>query len=75
MSQVHHESPVAASGKDQAHFVVGQDPRGQWLAIETHHLGGGLFKSRQHALRFVGFETDHRPGAVEIATRPLQLTF
>lgn len=59
----------------EPHFVVGQDDRGCWLAIETHNMGGGIFKSREDALHFVDFETGHRPGAIELATAPLQLRF
>ena len=59
----------------EPHFVVGQDARGCWLAIETHDLGGGIFKSREDALHFVDFETAHRPGAIELSTEPLQLRF
>lgn len=75
MSSVQHEPPAAPSAGSGMHFIVGQDPQGRWLAIETHALGGGLFKTRRDALRFVDFETGHRPGAVEIATTPLLLTF
>lgn len=57
------------------HFVVGQDQQGRWLAIETHNRAGGLFKSRRDALHFVDAETGHRPGAVEVTTAPLRLTF
>ena len=56
-------------------FIVGQDQQGRWLAVETRHLGGGLFKSRQDALRYADFETGHRPGAVELAKVPLRLSF
>ncbi len=56
-------------------FIVGQDPQGQWLALETHGLAGGLFKTRQDAIRFADFETDHRPGSVQLSTAPLRLTF
>lgn len=66
---------VALSEVECPHFIVGQDPHGCWLAIETHNLGGGLFKTKQDALHFVDFETGRRPGAVELATTPLQLKF
>ncbi len=53
------------------HFVIGQDQEGYWLAVETHGRGGGLFISREAALKYAEFETDHRPGAVEYTTRPV----
>lgn len=64
-----------ASIDAEPHFLVGQDDHGCWLAIETHNLGGGLFRSREDALHFVDGETGHRPGACELATEPLRLTF
>lgn len=67
--------PVPAAFNEAPHFIVGQDPHGWWLAVETHDRGGGLFKSRADALHFVEAETGHRPGACEIATAPLQLKF
>ena len=75
MSHVQSEPLPAIFGAGQPHFLVGQDQDGQWLAVETHNLGGGLFKSRRDALHFADLETGHRPGAVEFATAPLKLRF
>ena len=55
------------------HYLVGRDGEGRWLAIETRGLGGGLFRSAEAAIRYAGFETDHRPGAVLVSTEPLVL--
>ena len=57
------------------HLIIGQDVNGRWLALETPRLGGGLFRSRLSAVRFVEFETGHRAGAYEFASAPLALTF
>ena len=59
----------------ESHFIIGQDSTGQWLALETHRLGGGLFKSCQNAIRFVEQETGHRAGAYELSSTPLKLSF
>lgn len=75
MSQRDGEPPPAKTKDNEPHFVIGQDDRGCWLAVETHNLGGGIFKSREDALHFVDFETDHRPGAIELSTEPLRLRF
>lgn len=75
MLRLECEPPPAKTTCAEPHFVVGQDARGSWLAIETHNLGGGIFKSRKDALHFVEFETGHRPGAIELSTEPLQLRF
>ncbi len=75
MSRLQVEPAAAASNSARPHFIVGQDVHGWWLVIETHNLGGGLFKSREDALHFVDFETGHRADAVAYATSPLQLQF
>ncbi len=75
MSRFDLEPPPAATDCDAPHFVVGQDDHGCWLAVETHNLGGGLFKSRQDALHYADFETGHRPGAIEMSPGLLQLRF
>jgi hypothetical protein len=48
------------------HFTVCQDRFGRWLAIEDRDLAGGLFASKEAALRFCAFESNHAPGAVEL---------
>lgn len=55
-------------------FIIGQDRAGNWIVRETHGLGGGIFVSRDAALAYAGFETDHRPGAVRLTTQPLEFT-
>jgi hypothetical protein len=54
-------------------YLVGRDGEGHWLAVETHGLGGGLFRSEAAAIRFAAFETGRRPGAVQRALEPLIL--
>ncbi|GJE53547.1 hypothetical protein [Methylobacterium thuringiense] len=54
-------------------FVVGQDPSGRWVAVETHGLGGGLSRSRQDAVHYALAETPGRPDAILIATGPVEL--
>ena len=54
-------------------FVVGQNATGNWVALETHRLAGGIFVSRDAALHYAEFETDHRPGAVRLASQLLDL--
>ena len=54
-------------------FVVGQDRLGHWIVRESHGLSGGIFISREAALDYAEFESDFRPGAIRLATRPLEL--
>lgn len=54
-------------------FIVGQDIQGHWVAVETHGLGGGLFRTRDAAIHYAVDLTDHRPDAVVIATDRIEL--
>ncbi|MCE4222439.1 hypothetical protein HCU64_01630 [Methylobacterium sp. C25] len=54
-------------------FIVGQDTSGRWIAVETHGLGGGLFRSREDALHYALAETRKRPDAILIASGPVEL--
>ena len=54
-------------------FLVGRDTEGHWLAIDAGGRAGGLFRSRQAALRYAEFETDHRSGAVRQTDEPIAL--
>ena len=56
-------------------YVIGQDPEGHWLAVETHGLGGGIFRSRADAVHFAQFECDHDPAGVQFTLEPLGLTY
>jgi hypothetical protein len=64
---------TSPSGNGAGSFIVGQNLKGAWIALETHGLAGGIFVSRNAALHYAQFETDHRPGAVHFAPRPLEL--
>ncbi len=69
LSQPQDPSPVPLG----ASYVVGRDAEGHWLAVETHGLGGGLFTSREAAVRYASFETDRREGAVAVVAEPVTL--
>lgn len=71
----HTTIPAGKQAAVESHFIIGQDLSGRWLALETHRLGGGLFNTCQSAIRFVEHETGHRPGAYELSSAPLTLSF
>ena len=52
-------------------FLVGLSLEGHWLAIETHGLGGGIFRTQRDALNYAAFETGRRPDAVQLTPDPL----
>jgi len=66
-------SPAASGGQEQSCFVVGQDSRGRWVAVEIHGRGGGLFRDRQAAFHYASAETGRRPDAVLVSGERLEL--
>jgi len=63
----------AEPGADFLHFVIGQDRRGHWIVTETHGLYGGIFCSKDAALRFAKFEAANRNGELEFTDERLEL--
>lgn len=68
--QIDGRSPASAVRPD---FLVGQDGAGHWLAVETHGRGGGIFNSRDKAVRYARDESHGFPGAVRFAEAPIRL--
>ena len=66
-------APQARLSAGDCAFIVGQNQRGAWVALETHGLAGGIFVSRNAALHYAEFETDHRPGAIRLESRSVEL--
>ena len=64
---------VAPAPVQMPDYLVGLDPEGHWIAVETHGLGGGIFRSQEAALDFARFETARRPGAVHPVDGTIQL--
>jgi hypothetical protein len=62
----------AEASQDPLHFVVGQDHSGLWVVTETHGLYGGIFCSKDAALRFAKFETAERAGDCAVTAEPLE---
>lgn len=56
-------------------FVVGQNRRGQWLVVDGCGAGGGIFASREAAMRYAAAQTNRRPRAVRLAGSPIELRF
>lgn len=53
--------------------LIGRNGRGQWIARECHGLYGGLFVSRENAVRYALFENGHRPEAIIMVAGILEL--
>lgn len=54
-------------------FMIGQDDRGHWVAQDLTGVCGGLFVTREAALRYVRDETRHQPQAVVMVSGVLDL--
>jgi hypothetical protein len=52
-------------------YLVGQDGEGHWVAVDASGRAGGLFRSRQDAIRYACIETGCRPGDVRLAAEPI----
>ncbi|MBP1182480.1 RAG2 PHD domain containing protein [Methylobacterium sp. PvR107] len=52
-------------------YLVGQDGDGHWVAIETGGRAGGIFRTRQDAIRYACVETGCRPDDVPLSAEPI----
>ncbi|MCJ2122331.1 RAG2 PHD domain containing protein [Methylobacterium sp. J-077] len=53
-------------------YRVGQDCEGHWVALEFGGRAGGLFRTRQDAIRYACVETGCRPDEVALAVEPIR---
>jgi len=54
-------------------FMVGQDKRGNWVVQDQKGMRGGLFVSREAALRYVRSENGFKPQAVVTVSGGVEL--
>jgi hypothetical protein len=54
-------------------FMVGQNRRGNWVVRDQKGVCGGLFVTRDAALRFVRAENGYQPQAVVMVSGNLEL--
>ena len=54
-------------------FMVGQDKRGNWVVQDQKGMCGGLFVSREAALRYVRSENGFQPRAVVMVSGGFEL--
>ena len=54
-------------------FLVGKDRRGRWAVAASRGEAGGIFVSRDAALRYARLESGRRPGAVRQTSSPIRL--
>ncbi|MGU3536629.1 hypothetical protein [Methylobacterium sp. A54F] len=63
-------APAQAAGSP---YVVGRDAEGHWVAVAAHGLCGGLFASREAAIRFAAAEGGCPAAAIRLAAGPVRL--
>jgi hypothetical protein len=56
-------------------FVIGRDSRGRWTALAAGGLIGGVFRSKDAAIRYAQAEAGPAPDAVRLTASPLELPF
>jgi hypothetical protein len=71
-------SSVAANAADHGgtadlQFAIGQDLQGRRIVAETRGRSGGLFVSREAALKYLALEWGRRPESVRCSNEPLAL--
>ena len=71
MTQAKAAEPPAPPRSPQ--FLVGRDRQGNWVVQDQNALRGGLFVSRDAALRFVRSENEHRSPAIIMVSGVLEL--
>jgi len=54
-------------------FVIGQDPKGHWIVAETCKRFGGMFATREAALKYAALEWGLDPERVRWSNEPLGL--
>ncbi|MCJ2015440.1 hypothetical protein [Methylobacterium sp. J-076] len=68
-----HDLPATFVAAEANRFVVGQDSKGRWVALEIHGRGGGLFRDRQAAFHYASAETGRCPEAVVVSGGLIEL--
>jgi hypothetical protein len=54
-------------------FMIGQDRHGNWVVQDQKGIAGGLFVTRDAALRYVRAENGYQPRAVVMVSGHLEL--
>jgi hypothetical protein len=66
-------NPGPASRRQGSGFVIGRDSRGRWTALAAGGLAGGVFRSKDAAIRYAQAEAGRASGAVRFTASPLDL--
>ena len=67
------EPPSDESSVTHNLFLIGKNRRGAWVVRDQRRMHGGLFVTREDALRYALFENGRRPQAVVMVPGGLEL--
>ena len=65
--------PPSCSAAASTVVFIGRDHRGHWVAREQDGLYGGLFISREQAIKYALFENGHHPETIIELPREIEL--
>ena len=63
----------ACQRADGLQFIIGQDLQGHWIVAEGRKRAGGVFVSRETALRYAASEWGQQPEMIHWSNEPLAL--
>jgi hypothetical protein len=66
---------AAALASEPSHFLLGRDHGGHWIVQESRGLCGGLFTSKEAAIRYAKFESADQAGEIRLAPDFVELKF
>jgi hypothetical protein len=65
--------PPPSCSTASAIVFIGKNSRGKWVARQQNGLFGGLFISRQQAVKYALFENGHHPETIVELSREIEL--
>jgi hypothetical protein len=66
-------APVENRAAKDMQFAIGQDLHGRWIVTEARGRSGGLFVSREAALKYLASEWGRDPASVLWSNEPISL--
>jgi hypothetical protein len=67
------KAPPEPLSPEPLSFVLGRDQGGHWIVQETHGLCGGLFASKDAAIRYARLESADRKSVIHLSPDPIEL--
>ncbi|CAH1662304.1 hypothetical protein [Chelatococcus asaccharovorans] len=68
------KEPPSSNSRSGLIFLVGQNRHGEWVVRNQSGSKGGLFTSREHAMKFALSECGKRPQAIALVAGIIELS-